>query len=298
MPASASSFMLRLLDAESRLGLSNPAPSFDALSTPPVNALQRMFLNPALETHLSAAFNDAFGSGLVLNRLGGSQIAVGMSATRSTPGSGTLRRTSREVQTRPPLHAQGDGVLGGYAGILAALATPWPVLLIDEPEAFLHPPQACALGRRLATISAGVRQIIIATHSADVVRGLLDGPAGFTAIHRLTRDNSVNHVASLAASEIEDFWSDPLLRFSHTLDGLFHRAVFVCESDADCRFYEAVLASIVQAGELPATDWLFVHSGGKHRMPTVVKALKALGVPTFVIADIDVLRDASLSLLW
>ena len=36
----------------------------------------------------------------------------------------------------------------------------------------------------------------------------------------------------------------------------------------------------------------FVHANGKDRMDTLAKALKELGVPVDVIADIDVLRSS------
>ncbi len=293
MVNSISHLLIRLLDAESRLTLSKPVDSFDVLAEPPSTALQRLFLSPKMEAAVSVAFSDAFGAGLVLNRMGGKSISlhVGESLNASiTDPSEYLT----QIAQRSPVATQGDGIRSYVGILLASLATPWPILLVDEPEAFLHPPQARALGRQLATIASGGAQVILATHSADIVRGLLDGPPDSVAINRLTRMRDTNHVASLPDAELQHLWEDPLLRFSNILDGLFHDAVVLCESDADCRFYEAVLAALQQADEVPRNDWLFVHCGGKHRMPVVVRALQAVGVPVRVIADIDVLRDTQL----
>jgi len=249
-----------------------------------------MYLDPSREAILSDAFKEAFGLGVVLNRMGGSQISLHVGDPMDAAIANPAQYLS-EIALRPAIQQQGDGIRSYIGILLAALATPWPVLLIDEPEAFLHPPQARALGRQLAEVAVNARQIIVATHSADMIRGLLDGPPGSVSLNRLTREGEVNHVASLPAEGVHEMWGDPLLRFSSTIDGLFHTAAVVCESDSDCRYYEAVLTSVVQAGERPPKDWLFVHCGGKHRMPAVVSALKTLGVPTKVIADVDVLRE-------
>ena len=120
------------LDAESRLGLSNPAASFDAASEPPVNALQTMYVTPAKEKTLSDAVKEAFGFGVVLNRLGGNQLRLYV----GEPVSAAIADTEsylNEFKDREALHEQGDGVRSYVGILLAALAAPWPVLLIDEP---------------------------------------------------------------------------------------------------------------------------------------------------------------------
>ena len=65
----------------------------------------------------------------------------------------------------------------------------------------------------------------------------------------------------------------------------------MCEADSDSRFYAAVLDVAREADGLPPHDLLFTQAGGKHRLPTVVNALRAVDVPVAVIADIDLLRD-------
>jgi len=45
----------------------------------------------------------------------------------------------------PQVQEQGDDVKSFVGMLLAITATEYPLLLIDEPETFLHPPQAYLL---------------------------------------------------------------------------------------------------------------------------------------------------------
>src|SRR5690606_7966534 len=73
--------------------------------------------------------------------------------------------------------------------------------------------------------------------------------------------------------------------------GLFHTKVIICESDSDCRFFSAILSSQYDELGTIAPDVLFIHCGGKHRIPTVIKALRKLNVPLSVVSDFDVLNN-------
>lgn len=201
----------------------------------------------------------------------------------------------RELKKLPRLEEQGDGVRSYLGLLLHILAGVHQVLLIDEPEAFLHPPQARLLGRVLAQ-KAREKQAFVATHSSDVVRGALEGDAALTIV-RITRKGDINHAAVLPDESVKKLWSDPLLRYSNLLDGLFHDAVVLCEGDADCRYYAAVLEHLPkEQADRPSRDpqLLFTHCGGKARMASVVDSLRAVSVPVVVIADFDVLREAAM----
>jgi hypothetical protein len=163
------------------------------------------------------------------------------------------------------------------------------VLLIDEPEAFLHPPQAYLLGRTLLGERPPDTQLLFATHSSDVVRGLLNTTDSAVHVVRLIREGDINHAAVLRADEIRELWNDPLLKYSNILDGLFNDVVVVCEGDADCKFYGSIVEALTEGKQAPQI--LFTHSGGKARIPKIVSALRSIRVPTMVIADFDVLQD-------
>jgi hypothetical protein len=165
------------------------------------------------------------------------------------------------------------------------------VLLIDEPEAFLHPPQAQLLGKTLALSTPVGKQVIAATHSSDIVIGALDTPDAPVTIVRITREDGVNHAAILPHDVLRDLWAHPMLRYSNVLDGLFHRGVVVCEGDADSLFYSAAVDHFLRTRGLPASELLFTFSGGKSGLYKAATALRAVQVPVVLIADLDMVKD-------
>jgi len=195
----------------------------------------------------------------------------------------------RKLETLPFLHDQGDGMRSFVGVLLNSFMSHKSVLLIDEPEAFLHPPQARILGKMLARDLPKGRQLFIATHSGDFIKGVLDANIENVKIIRIQRDGDINDVSVLTQEDISSLWSDPLLRYSNVLEGLFHPKVIICESDADCRFYSAILDTLTE-NDISA-DILFTHCSGKHRIPSIVKALRKINVPVTVITDFDVLND-------
>jgi hypothetical protein len=213
---------------------------------------------------------------------------------KPTPQKGEDRVSEgylRELEKLDLLHNQGDGMRSFVGVLLNAFISNHSILFIDEPEAFLHPPQARLLGKMLAKDLPTERQLFLATHSEDFLKGLLNANISKLKIIRIQRENSVNRVSVLHSSDINTIWDDSLLRHSNVLSGLFHSKVVICESDSDCRFFSAILSSQYEnIGDI-APDILFVHCGGKHRIPTAIKALKKLNVPLKVVADFDVLND-------
>ena len=181
-----------------------------------------------------------------------------------------------------------------FAGVLLHTAVGHEsILLIDEPEAFLHPPQAKLLGRMLVERKPNHRQVFVATHSGDVLRGVLDGNAGNVRVVRICRDGNVNAIKELDKDQVKSLWTDPLLRSSNILDGVFHERVVVCESDGDARFFAAVADALYDGpmADERKPDVMFTHCGGKARLPMVVRSLRALDVPVVSVADFDILND-------
>jgi hypothetical protein len=135
------------------------------------------------------------------------------------------------------------------------------------------------------------RQIFIATHSEDFLKGLLDADNENVKIVRIDRVENINHIHLLKSEDIKKFWKDPILRYSNILSGLFHSKVVLCESDSDCRFYQSIMNAIYDGEHDISPDILFTHCGGKQRLKTVISALRAINVKTIVICDIDALND-------
>ena len=165
--------------------------------------------------------------------------------------------------------------------------------MIDEPESFLHPPQARILGQIFSEALSDDKQVFISTHSQDFLNGLISSCPERVKIIRITRSGDNNIIKILDNAQLNGIWKDSLLRYSNIMDSLFHESTVVCESDSDCRLYSIVLDYIkIEEGKPNST--LFVHCGGKQRLPLVATALKTLGVDFRIIPDLDILNNPDL----
>lgn len=243
-----------------------------------------------LMDEISALFKQAFGKHLMFDFRGGSELPIHVG---EKPPSELVDRVSDEyvaaVRKNPLLHEQGDG-MKSYAGILfEAIVSKYDVTLLDEPEAFLHPPQMRRLGHTLAAEVKG--QLFVATHSSDVLRGFLEGTKGNVRILRIQRDGDINIVTEAAPEVIKELWERPSLKYSNALEGIFHEQTILCEDDSDCRLFNAMADHLSEGNEGAWKDTAFVPTGGKHGIPKIAKVLRQIGVPVKAIFDIDVLAD-------
>ncbi len=290
-----SRWLCHFLSADERLQICNPPGNASFSREGPSHPIHYLQRDDALELSLSAKFRKAFGADLVVHRNAGSQVPLHV-GQRPVPVNGEDRVSLtyiERLEKLPQLQLQGDG-MRSFAGVLLATSVgKETILLIDEPEAFLHPPQARLLGTTLVQDRGDGRQLFIATHSTDILRGILDANSPDIKVVRIRRLGDVNTVHLLENARIKELWSDPLLRYSNILDGLFHEGVVICEGDSDCRFYSAVLEAAYEACSPNAKrpDLMFTHCGGKARLPLVVRSLREVNVPVCAVADFDVLFE-------
>lgn len=291
LSGSAGNFICHLSTGD-RLSLANPPGEINFLQSVPKHPIHWMVREDSVEERICGYFRQAFGTDLVVNKAAGYGwgLHCGLRPTFH-PGEHAGSSTYVErIRALPELQHQGDG-MKSFAGVLLGLfALDTSICLIDEPEAFLHPPQARLLGRLLAAKRPTGRQVVLATHSGEVLRGALDADSAVRVL-RLRRSHEVNIVSELQPSEVRQLWSNPILRYSNVLDGLFHERVVICEGDADCRLYSAIAQALHPT---ESADVLFCHGSGKDRAPTLAESLVRLGVPTRVVLDFDALRDATL----
>ena len=284
---------VNILTTEERLTAANPPSNIKLTTEPiqhPIHLLQK---DDQLELRFSEYFRQAFGTDLVVHRNAGNIVPLYI-GSRPVPEKGDDRVSInylKEIEKMDLLNEQGDGMRSFVGVLLNAFISSHSILFIDEPEAFLHPPQARLLGKMLAKDFPSDRQIFLSTHSEDFLQGLLDSNCDNLKIIRIQRNGNINNVNVLNNIEVQEIWSDSLLRHSNVLNGLFHSKVIICESDSDCRFYSAVLSSLFDGTTSIAPDVLFIHCGGKHRIPIAIKALKKLNVSIKVVTDFDVIND-------
>ena len=288
-------FCLRV-PTERRINDSDPVDSIDTLEQHASNPIH-MLWDDELESKLSGYFRRAFDKDLILYR-GAVRKPPLLVGERLVPDKETEDRVSRDylkrlVASTVPLQDQGDG-MGSFASVILHLLAPITptVLILDEPEAFLHPPQARLLGEIIATERSSQTQLFLATHSPDVLHGLINVASDRLRVLRVQREGNVNRVKELDKKLVRDISIDPLMKDSSVMSGVFHERVIICESDADCMFYSSIL-DLPEVHGKRQPDVLLVHASGKGRIAALAKTLVALGVPVDVVADIDLLRDTT-----
>lgn len=285
------------LPTEARLGQLGNVGVPNLYGETPTAPLQKLWADRRLEEEVKVLAKRAFNIELTVNRHGGSQIGLHVGAPRSPePAVGELSPYLQEVASLPTAAAQGHGVQAFLGMLLVLTSGAYDFVLIDEPEAFLHPPQARLLGEIFVEFAKKDLQVIVSTHSDDFLRGVLTASAAATEVTvvRLTRPGpTTNAVAQLDPAAARGLFEDPLLRYSNILGGIFYKGVVLCEAEGDCQYYSAVLDQQFVDAEaaLPRPDLLFTQCGGKDRFAKAAAALLSTEVPTAVIADIDLLAD-------
>ncbi len=286
-------FCMRL-QTETRITDSDPAPAIRILEDAVSHPIQMLYTDDDLEYRISDYFRQAFGADLIVFRSGGNEFPL-LVGCRLAPRQGEDRVSAsycrRLLDSTVPLRGQGDGMRSFASVILHLLAPITPsILILDEPEAFLHPPQARLLGELIAKERSSRAQLFVATHSPDVLNGLLNVAPDNLRVLRIRREDRVNYVKELHKERAKEISTDPLMKYSSVLSGVFHERVIICESDSDCTFYSSVL-DLPEVHGVLQPDVLFIHANGKDRMATLAKALKELDVPVDVIADLDILNS-------
>ena len=197
------------------------------------------------------------------------------------------------LDTYKQVQNQGDGIKS-FTGILLYLMLDYyRTYLIDEPESFLHPPQARIMGQIIGQTLTNDQQAFISTHSEEIIKGLLEACPQRIKIVRITRKEDTNAFSILSNEKFDEVWNDPLLNYSNIMSSLFHKVVVLWESDSDCKMY-SIVENFIKQTEGKYSEALFIHCGGKHRMAKISTSMRALNIDIRLIPDIDVLNDETI----
>jgi hypothetical protein len=282
------------LDGASRLALSQMKPAGD-LQGPPQNHIAKLFLRNDLRARLRQCVFEAFDRYLVIDPTNGGHLRF-----RLSPAAPSDEREERGLDSTAlafhgralPLEAASDGVRA-FVGMLSTIIAADPrLILIDEPEAFLHPTLAARLGKEVTSVIAGTgKRIFVATHSAHFLMGCIQAGAPLNIV-RLTYDYHRATARLMPREKLVPLMRKPLLRSAGVLNGLFHHSVVVTEADSDRSFYQEINERLL-AGNDPRgiSGCLFLNTQNKQTVWDVVRPLRELGIPAAGIVDIDVLKE-------
>ena len=191
-----------------------------------------------------------------------------------------------------PLQNASDGVKAFTGMVTEVIAGDPAVVLIDEPEAFLHPALAFKLGVELSKAAlAQDKRLFVSTHSAQFVMGCVQSGAQVNII-RLTYRDGVATARTLPSGKLAQLMRNPHLRSMGVLSALFYEFVIVTEADTDRAFYQEVnerLNALKPEWGIP--NCLFINAQNKQGVKTILKPLRELGIPAVGLVDIDFVKD-------
>lgn len=185
------------------------------------------------------------------------------------------------------LDDEGDGLKSFITNFLALNINDKNILLLDEPESFLHPPLARQLGKIIGESATDDKQIFISTHSADLLRGIMSSGCELNII-RITRNGDINDINQITRAEINSIIMDPSLSSGDILAGLFSEKVYISEAENDEEFYQFLHDKV----NLLDTAF-FTHAKNKQTICDVAKVYNNLKIPNIGIYDFDILYDDS-----
>lgn len=278
-----------ILDGPSRIGLTAEQGRGDLKD--PQSTFARLLTDDPRRQSLRDVLFDAFGLYLGMDISEGASIHLRYGTT-APPNERTVEDTTLEwMRNARPIQQWSDG-MKAFTGMLLLLRAGDPkLMIIDEPEAFLHPTLAYKLGREIAqTASQGDKQVFVSTHSSQFLMGAIQSGAKVNVV-RLTYQQGSATARMLSNEDIRVMMQEPLLRSANALSGVFYEGVVVTEADADRAFYQELNERLLaQESGRGAPNTLFLNANGKDSVNKIVGPLRALGIPVAAILDIDALN--------
>ncbi len=194
-----------------------------------------------------------------------------------------------------PIKDQGHGIRAYLKLVFSLLQPNKSIILIDEPEAFLHPPQCRAIGSLIASLSIDEKkQVFIATHNPDILRGVLTSRSSNIKIFYLRRDEDNFDYSILEANEIRNFiQSKSRLVEEDILSSFFHKKTVLCEAPDDRLIYDRLIydyASSLYFNNIHQ-NVNFVGLNGKGAVQSVFDKLNEIWLSVSAIVDIDFIID-------
>jgi len=218
----------------------------------PNNLLQSLLVDRTnIESELQDIFKLTFGKEIMLDhsRMVELQFRVADEFDKKPEKIQDIIHFFSQYET---LDQQGDGFKSFVGVVLSLLLSKRRIILLDEPEAFLHPTQARTLGRWVSQFSERAdEQIFVATHNANFLSGLLSG-SDQVDIFRLNRFGNDTQVHEITSDAISKITKSPILSSQPVHEAIFYEGVIVCEADTDRIFYQKVFSK-----EFEAQDTLF-----------------------------------------
>jgi hypothetical protein len=272
---------------ERRLTVTNTVDNFDYERDYPSNELQGLYINADAKRLLAEEAKTVFGKAIWLDNTRANRLCLRVGNGPDMP-SAEDRLEPAKMREYRLIEDEGDGLKSYIAICLTLLLGRRPVVLIDEPEMCLHPPQAYALGQFIGKHAVSPdHTTFVATHSSHVLRGIIEATEQLEII-RLSRVGTQFTGRRVSKETLKASVEKPSTKSESILDGLFAEAVTVVESEGDRLVYGTTWDKV--AGEF-GHDVHFVSVGGLGGIADPCVLYHNLKIPVCVAADLDVIRE-------
>lgn len=192
---------------------------------------------------------------------------------------------ARSLFAEDALDNQGDGLKSFVSTFLSLNYGNNDVLLLDEPEAFLHPPLARQLGEMIGESQNESKTVFVATHSVEILKGILSKCKNVSVIRITQPEPHKNEIKLVNQDVLNTILQNPLLRVSRVLEGVFCDRVIITEAESDELVYQELIEKI-----FPESGLFFAHGQNKQTLATIARLYQKIGVKHEIITDFDVLR--------
>lgn len=286
--------LFSFLSTENRLNMTRSIRFNEEVDRNALNIIERLEDRPEALMNLNEALDESFGKSvdIYMHYEEGNAVTeyrIGDSQEVADALNSIKPDWKNKIQQLDDLQSQGDGVRSAVAILASLIVGEHSLFLIDEPEAFLHPPQAKMIGRSIVNMSKG-KQCFIATHNIDFIKGVIEADSSRVKIIKIGRSGNSNTFDLIDNNDIREIATDRNLKYTGILDGLFYDRVVLCENETDCKFYAAMLESVSLAKYQGS---LFCAVGGKDQFKKVIPLIKRLCIQYLAIADIDLINSAN-----
>lgn len=259
----------------------------------PTSSLAKLFNEDEIRAEFQSTVFDGIGHYPFIDRMskyGNLKIAFSTTKPRPDIERGADNKLSEFLKKSITREMVSDG-FNAYVGMIGSLfSKKLKCIMIDEPEAFLHPALARTLGKQVA-LQAKEKQVFIASHSSEFLMGAIESGTPVRIV-RLQYQNGLATACLLDGTELKSFMQDPLLRSANVLSGLFAKSVVVGEADTDRAFYQEINTRLLSTqDERGIENCIFLNAQNKQTVPRIVKLLRKMGVPAVGVLDLDIFSE-------
>lgn len=117
------------------------------------------------------------------------------------------------------------------------------------------------------------RTIFIATHSVEILKGILTKNQDVNVIRITRAEHEKNNIMILNQEILNSILQNPLLRVSRVLEGVFCDKVIITEAEADELVYQELSEKII-----PESGVYFAHGQNKQTLANIAELYQKIGV--------------------